>query len=121
MARKSTAAQAYDWIAEHVPTNAHIVIESASLVLAYTPYRTQTVRQLRMYPYSRYVDSGVDYLVASSQCYGPYLQMPGLFPAEHDDYRRIFEQTDEVARFSESLDHPGPELRILKVRRAEKR
>jgi 4-amino-4-deoxy-L-arabinose transferase-like glycosyltransferase len=117
MARQGTAGQAYEWIAEHVPTNAHIVIESASLVLAYSPYRTQTVRQLRMYPYSHYVDSGVDYLVASSQCYGAFLQNPELFPAEHDAYQRIFEQTDEVARFTESPEHPGPELRILKVRR----
>jgi non-ribosomal peptide synthetase component E (peptide arylation enzyme) len=104
-----------------VPANSQVVIESSGLVLTGSPFRATNVRQLRHKPYSHYVETSVDYLVASSQCYGPYLQTPQLFPREHDDYQRIFEQADEVARFSASSDHPGPELRILKVRRANGR
>jgi hypothetical protein len=30
---------------------------------------------------------------------------------------RIFAQTQEVARFTPSAEHPGPELRVLKITR----
>ena len=36
-------------------------------------------------------------------------------PDEYDQYMRIFGQAREVIRFAPSADHPGPELRILKV------
>ena len=41
---------------------------------------------------------------------------PQTYPAEYADYQRIFAETEEVARFQASNEHPGPELRILKVR-----
>jgi NAD(P)-dependent dehydrogenase (short-subunit alcohol dehydrogenase family) len=37
--------------------------------------------------------------------------------AKSADVQRIFAETQEVARFTPSADHPGPELRILKVTR----
>ena len=38
------------------------------------------------------------------------------YPSEYADYQRIFLQAHEVARFTPSSRHPGPELRILKVK-----
>jgi hypothetical protein len=110
IAKHGTAAQAYEWIARNVPHQSDIVTEPGSPVLAHS-------RQLRQHGYSEYVDMGADYLVASSQCYGPYLETPASFPAEYRDYKRLFDSAEEVARVSASPDHPGPELRILKVRR----
>ena len=64
---------------------------------------------------------GAEYLVASSQLYGVYLDdaagAPQKFPQEYAAYLMIFSQTDELARFTPSPRHPGPELRILKIRR----
>jgi len=54
--------------------------------------------------------------VASSQVYGPYVEHPEQFPAEYADYARLFAETTVVARFAPTLEHPGPELRILQVR-----
>jgi hypothetical protein len=58
----------------------------------------------------------VDYLVADSQSYGPYLNAPQNAPNEYNDYMRIFEQCRELIRFSPSKDHPGSEFRVFKVR-----
>jgi 4-amino-4-deoxy-L-arabinose transferase-like glycosyltransferase len=118
--KQGTAAQAYEWISKNVPAKSYIMIESAGLVLTHSQYRSGNLPQLRLHPYSFYTDSGVDYLVASSQCYGPYLESPSVFRGEYDDYQRLFSQTDEVARFTASSDHPGPELRILRLRRTDR-
>jgi hypothetical protein len=115
--RQGTAALAYEWLMRNAPKGSTIVIESAGLVLTHSPFKSRNVSQLREQPYTHYVETGVDYLVASSQCYGPYLEAPQRFPQQYAEYMRIFEQSETVATFGQTRDHPGPELRILKVRR----
>jgi hypothetical protein len=66
--------------------------------------------------YEEYVNAGVDYIVASSQRYGDPLGMPHRFPDSYNAYMRLFEQSREVARFTPSAEHPGPEFRIFKLR-----
>jgi 4-amino-4-deoxy-L-arabinose transferase-like glycosyltransferase len=117
IAKPSTAALAYDWLIHHVPKDADIVVECNDLVLGYSPLRSRIVRQLRQHDQEHYVKAGTQYLVGSSACYGQYLDKPEQSPAEYGDYMRLFEQNDEVARFSASPDHPGAEFRIFKVRR----
>jgi hypothetical protein len=74
------------------------------------------VKQLRLDGAQSYAGTGIQYLVASSNVYGPILEKPDQFPAEYADYRRLFAETDEVARFKPTSDHPGSELLILKVK-----
>ena len=62
------------------------------------------------------MSQGVNYVVASSQCYGPYFDAPQQFPAEYAAYMTLFEQMHELVRFTPSAAHPGPELRIYGVR-----
>jgi 4-amino-4-deoxy-L-arabinose transferase-like glycosyltransferase len=114
-ARTWTTKQAYDWIMREVPRGSKIAIETRALLLP-ADYRVSNVKQLRLTPFETYADSGTEYLVASSQCYGPYLEEPQRYPTEYGDYVRLFRQAPEVARFTPSTDHPGPELRILKVK-----
>ncbi|HXW05370.1 MAG TPA: phospholipid carrier-dependent glycosyltransferase [Vicinamibacterales bacterium] len=114
IARKSTAALAYEWIAANIPPKSSIVIESRGLLLP-PGYRADNVPQLRRRTYEEYSSSQVQYLVASSQVYGPFLSDPQIHPREYADYMRIFGQAREIVRFAPSADHPGPELRILKV------
>ena len=111
-ARVWTTELAYRWIRSNVPTSASVVVESRGLVLR-EGYKTQNVIQLRLAPDVQQAD----YLVASSQCYGPYLAAPATYPAEYGDYVRIFRQSQEIARFVPSREHPGPEIRVLKVAR----
>ncbi|OFW07244.1 MAG: hypothetical protein A3H96_17125 [Acidobacteria bacterium RIFCSPLOWO2_02_FULL_67_36] len=118
LVRRGTADMAYDWIREHLPANAAIVIESRGLILPRNVYKSRNVVQLRMEHYQNYVSGGIDYLIASSQSFGPYLYDTGpqRFPEEYAQYMHIFEQSRELARFTPSADVPGPELRIFQVR-----
>ena len=112
-----TTEQAYKYVMTQVPAGAKVALESRQILLPQEIYNAMYLPQLRLRPFEYYVDGGVEYFVASSQCYGPYFEKDGpqKYPAEHADYMRIFNQTQEVARFTPSGDHPGPELRILKM------
>jgi len=115
IARRSTVGNAFEWINQHVPSGAFVVVEARNLVLPGQHFRSENVAQLRYHTYEDYRARGVDYLIASSQSFGPYLEQPQEHPAEYGDYMRIFEQCREVIRFTPSADHPGPELRVFKV------
>ena len=91
------------------------VRRGGDLVLAYSPYQLNQMPQLRQRRLEDYVERGVRYLVASSQCYGQYLASPDVFSQPYAEYMELFARTEEVARFAPSADSPGAELRILKV------
>ena len=120
-ARVWTTEQAYDWILKGIPKGSSVTMESRQILLPDT-YKTKYLAQLRIHPYQYYVDEGVAYLVASSQCFGPYFDEakggPQQYPQEYGEYISLFSQAEEVARFTPSADHPGPELRILRVKKA---
>ena len=119
-ARVWTTKQAYTWILRSIPAGSKVTLESRQILLPDT-YKTTYLPQLRLRPFEQFVDEGVEYLIASSQCYGPYLDAesggPQKYPKEYADYIGIFSRTEELARFTPSADHPGPELRILKIKR----
>jgi hypothetical protein len=54
--------------------------------------------------------------VATSEVFGRHLSGSQLLSPQGEDYQRLFGEVAEVARFSPSAAHPGPEIRILKVR-----
>jgi hypothetical protein len=118
LARVSTLDLAYEWVVQNLPENASVVMESRAMVLP-GKFRARNVGALRPKDYWQWRNEGVDYLIASSQVYGPFFDDnaggPQRFPREYAEYMRIFVQSREIARFSPSADHPGPELRILKV------
>ena len=60
--------------------------------------------------------AGIDYLVASSQAYGPYMLAPHNAPKEYAEYMRLFTQSKEVARFTPPAGKPWPELVIYRVK-----
>jgi 4-amino-4-deoxy-L-arabinose transferase-like glycosyltransferase len=115
ISQRDTAAAAYDWIEHNIPKGSSVVVESRKLLLPPQVFKSENVGQLRSRTYEDYRARGVDYLVASSQSFGPYLNEPQKHPDQYTDYMRIFEQSREVARFTPSPEHPGPELRIYKV------
>ncbi len=114
-AKTWTQALAYDWIRHNLPPGTAIRLEGSVTLRLPSLYKASYAKQLRMDP-PDYAARGIQYLVASSQCYGPFLDDPVTYRLEFSDYQRIFAETEELARFSASPDHPGPELRILKVR-----
>lgn len=121
--KRSTVAMAYEWIRSNVPRGAYIVIESRAVLLPAAEYKTESVpRLVPVHParmpreHAAYVEQGVEYIVASSRSYGPAFEAPYRMPEEYAAYRRLFDQSREVARFTPTAQHPGPELRIFKVR-----
>jgi 4-amino-4-deoxy-L-arabinose transferase-like glycosyltransferase len=114
ISRRGTVDLAYDWIIKNVPRQSRIVVETRAMILPDT-YDASNIPQLRRKAFETYREDGVQYLVASSQVYSPYLTLPHQHPTEYDDYMRIFGQAEEVAKFTPSDGVPGPELRILKI------
>jgi hypothetical protein len=115
--RKGTVALAVDWIRTNIPEGSAIVWEGTDLSLTHLPYRGGHVHELRVRSFDRYLRDGVEYLVASSQRFGGPMTMPEKDPDAHAAYREIFQLTEEVARFTPTDNRPGPELRILKVKK----
>jgi 4-amino-4-deoxy-L-arabinose transferase-like glycosyltransferase len=116
ISQTSTIDLAHAWIQANVPAGSSIVLEGGHFSVS-RKYRERRASQLRVQTYEQYVDEGVDYLVASSQCYGPYFQWPREYPQENQEYKLLFSRAYEVVRFTPGPGRPGPELRILKVRR----
>lgn len=114
ISQRSTVDEAYEWMKANIPRGSTIVLEGGHFVLA--DFRHRPIPQLRFRTYEDYADDNVDYLVASSHRYGPYLASPGEFRTEYTEYMTLFSQAHEVARFTPQEGKPGPELRIFRVR-----
>jgi hypothetical protein len=96
------------------------VIETQAL-LAPKQFKSRNVPQLVLdyrapQEYADYVGSGVEYIVASSQKYGDAMTKPHEHPDLYAAYMRLFTQSQEIARFEQDPKHPGPELRIFKLK-----
>src|SRR6185437_6303321 len=111
-----TTELAYDWILREVPRGSKVMIETPELQLP-GDYHVEHAPQLRRQPVESLAGAGIDYIVLSSYVYGPSVSNPQAHPEEYAEYNRLFQAAREVARFTPSREHPGPELRILKVDR----
>jgi 4-amino-4-deoxy-L-arabinose transferase-like glycosyltransferase len=121
IARTSTVEQAHTWITSDVPKGSSIIIETQALQLSPRSYKAKNVPQLVMdsrapADHDAYVKAGIDYVVASSQKYGDALSRPKDFPELYDAYSRLFGQSQEVMRFTPDAQHPGPEIRVFRLR-----
>ena len=121
IARTSTVEQAHTWILSDVPKGSSVLIETRALLLSSRAYKAKNVPQLVLDStapgdYDAYVKAGIDYIVASSQKYGDALSRPKDFPELYDAYSRLFGQSHEVMRFTPNAEHPGPEIRVFRLR-----
>lgn len=123
LARRSTVDAAYEWIKSNIPRGTFIVIESRGLLLPAAEYKTRHVpRLIWSHParspreHAQYVEESADYIIASSESYGAAFDAPHRMPDEYAAYRRLFDQSHEVARFTPTPQQPGPELRIFRLR-----
>jgi len=120
LTRTSTVELAYDWMIHNLPKGATITIETQAL-LAPKQFNARNVPQLVMdyrapQEYADYVAAGVEYIIASSQKYGDAMNAPQNHTALYNAYKRLFEQSRELVRFTPTREHPGPELIIFKLR-----
>ena len=121
LARTSTVEQAYSWILSDIPRGSTIVIETQALLITSKSYKASNVPQLVLdarapSDYDAYVKAGTDYIIASSQKFGDALRRPQDFPDLYNAYASLFGQSQEVMRFTPNDEHPGPEIRIYRLR-----
>jgi hypothetical protein len=115
LGRMSTQDLAYQWLETHAEAGAAIVAEGFVLRLPASRFRGSAVLSLIDKPYERYAAEGVQYLVASSDRFGPALTAPERNPAAYDAYQTLFVKGTEIARFNGTDDVPGPDIRIYRV------
>jgi len=116
LGRESTLDLAHDWMRAHAPRGSKVVIESQALQLPGPDYDVVHVRTLLEQAHADYVAGEVDYLLASSAGYGA--AFAGVAPRdEYLAYQTLFTEAELMATFSPSATTPGPELRILRIRR----
>ncbi len=113
IARPTTAGQAFLWIQQNLPRDSRVLLEKFELRLPGSRYKVEHVPSLVAATLDEHRAAGVQYVVASSQVYGPYLEQPTADPARHAAYASLFEGATELARFKPSDRVLGPELRVL--------
>lgn len=117
MSLKSTQALAYEFISRQIPPGSRILVEKYDIRLPPQLYRAEHVVRLTDRSYDDYVRSGFEYLIASSQVFGPAFDTPQNYPTVYAAYRQLFDQSTELATIKPSSQNPGPELRIYRLRK----
>lgn len=121
VSRTRTVEQAYNWIVQNIPRGSKVVIETRELLLPPESYTTLNVPHLVMDhrspgEYAAFLAQGFQFIVASSGGYGKAFEAPHKHPEQYEEYMRLFEQSREIARFTPSDEHPGPEIRIFALK-----
>ncbi len=116
-ARDDTLELTARWIDRSVKPTEPIVLEGRYRMF-WLPARTFTaiqVQQLIDAPLDEYRFKNAVYLVAVLWERDGYFQNPEKFPDQVRAYTEIFRQTELVQHFTPSREHPGPEIRILRL------
>src|SRR4029079_6940876 len=111
-----TTKLVYEWTNTQLPPRTVVWRETRDVLLPRT-LKAEYVKELRFLNVAPLDRTDAQYLVASSQNFGKYLNNCEQFKTQCADYEAVFRQTGEFARFTPSPEHPGAELRILKVKR----
>jgi len=119
ISQRSTSEMAYNWILTNIPAKSRIVIEKYDLRLSDSLYRLAYVNELTTRQYDDYARDGFEYIIASSQAFGPVLDAPQNAPDRYARYRAIFDQSQEVFTVKPQPGRPGPELRVYHLVRPE--
>lgn len=112
----STQQAAYRWILQNVPPGSRIAIEKYDIRLPIQALKSEHVLRLTDLSHEDYVAQGFQYVIASSQVFGPVFESPQGSPDLYGKYRRLFDQSREVLVVKPEGGRRGPELRIYKLR-----
>ena len=113
--RTWTTALVYDWLLGNVPAGSHVVVETRQILLPAERFVSTNVPRLIERTADEYVEAGVQYLVASSQSFGPFIEGDAQSSPEGQAYRALFRRLQLVHHVSPSADHPGAELRVYRL------
>jgi 4-amino-4-deoxy-L-arabinose transferase-like glycosyltransferase len=116
IAKTPTTGLAYAWILEHVPPGASLVVETAGIRFPEGRYRTRAEYRLTNRGLADYVHDQVDYVIATSQAFGSFVDGGGRSASPGGEaYRDLFGRLILLYVSSPSPDHPGSEIRVYRV------
>jgi 4-amino-4-deoxy-L-arabinose transferase-like glycosyltransferase len=114
--RTSTQTVAYEWMMANIPQGSKVVVERFELRLPSPRFQASHAKRLIDTSYDGYREAGVEYLVASSEGFGPAFGDPIRFRDAYEKYQALLTLGQERARFPASPARPGPELVIIEIR-----
>jgi 4-amino-4-deoxy-L-arabinose transferase-like glycosyltransferase len=115
ISQESTNEVAYHWILLNVPPKSKVIIEKYDLRLPDSLYRLRYVSELTLFTFDDYLRDDVDYVVASSQAFGPVMEAPQHAADRYARYRAIFDQSQQVFVAKPEPGRSGPELRVYRL------
>jgi 4-amino-4-deoxy-L-arabinose transferase-like glycosyltransferase len=113
-----TLEQAGAWIARTIRRDEPVVLETRNhtLRLPQLHFRAREVDRLIDHPIAQYRTDGVVYVIAVSWTSEAYFADPARHAEEVAAYAAIDGSTEPVQTFTPAPDHPGPVVRILRIR-----
>jgi 4-amino-4-deoxy-L-arabinose transferase-like glycosyltransferase len=115
---QTTQQAAFRWAIRNIPPGSKIAIEKYDIRLPAPPFQTEHFVRLTDHERDDYVRNGFQYVLASSQVFGPVFDTPQQFPDVYARYRRLFDQSQEVFVIKPESGRRGPELRIYRLQPA---
>jgi 4-amino-4-deoxy-L-arabinose transferase-like glycosyltransferase len=111
----STQQVAYRWILQNIPPGSRVAIEKHDIRLPIQAIKSEHFLRLTDHSHEDYVGQGFQYIIASSQAFGPVFESPAGSADLYAKYRRLFDQSREVFVAKPEGGRRGPELRIYKL------
>lgn len=108
------AVRAREWMAANLPADSAVTEERYGPPLDGTGLRARVRHSLSEKSLQDYVQSGVVYLVASSEVYNHYFAEPHRYPEQVSFYQNLFSREQVIAEFRETL--PGDAILALLAR-----
>jgi 4-amino-4-deoxy-L-arabinose transferase-like glycosyltransferase len=114
--RRSTYAAAYDWVREHVPKGARVMIEPAGMRLPAREYHVMQAPAFARQRADSTLAADVDYFVAADEAAAPAVE-PARLPATAATGAALFARSTLLLTITPEKNRPGPALRIYRINR----
>jgi hypothetical protein len=116
---ETTQALAWAWMKKSIWPNSVILSEARGLDLPAERYRAEIVSSLAGRDPEAIVSTGVEWIVLSSDAWGPKTLPPGEQAQTNvpEAYAAILARAQAVKVIVPSAQHPGPVIHILRVHR----
>lgn len=115
--RRTTQDVAYGMIQQFIPRQSGVAIERAALRLPDSAYRTAYVDSLTQRSAEEYVASGVTFLIASSDAFGPVFADPDRHRDVYEAYQRLLDNEGRqcLPTVTPTAAVSGPQIRICRL------
>ncbi|MCC6626292.1 MAG: glycosyltransferase family 39 protein [Chloroflexi bacterium] len=117
LTRPDSRVAAVAWLTAHVPPGALVLADLEPHLWGGTPtiHSAELVAKPHDHPLEWFSARGYQYLVTNEDRYDKYIAARARYAAQAAAYDRIFAEATELARFGDTDDYLGPEIRIFRL------